>query len=187
MIIADYSWQLLTKTKNSMLHHAKDLMSIFPFIDDANIRHFSGALSVSDRFSPSTALFDRISPFMSISSYKSMPYCSATYLTATGGSSLSRGLTPSFLSSSLWRESHLCRVFTDTPAAMASCALVIAVIIFLVDKCISWQVVTHSTQVSALRLAGIWERLRRYLRWGMKAGGVTTWQYIIYNFRENGN
>ena len=130
MIIAGYSCQLLTKTKNSMLHHAKDLMSIFPFIDDANIRHLSGALSVSDRFSPSTALFDRISPFMSISSYKSMPYCSATYLTATGGSSLSRGLTPSFLSSSLWRESHLCRVFTDTPAAMASCALVIAVIIF---------------------------------------------------------
>ena len=29
--------ELLTETKNSMLHHAKDLMSIFPFIDDAKI------------------------------------------------------------------------------------------------------------------------------------------------------
>ena len=76
------------------------------------------------RFGPFTSSKCVIWPNKSVCSYKSMPYCSATYLTATGGSSLSRGLTPSTASSSLWRESHLCRVFIDTPAAWASSLLV---------------------------------------------------------------
>ena len=112
------------KTKNSMLQHVKELIEIvFQLISDTKLRHSAGALSVSVRFRPLSALFGRISPFASICCYKSMPYCSATYLTATGGSTLSRGLTPSMASSSLWRESHLCRVFIDTPAASASWAL----------------------------------------------------------------
>ena len=96
---------------------------LFPF-DDAKLLHSARALSVSGRLRPVSASFGRISPFPSLCSYRSMPYCSAIYLTATGGSSLSRGLTPSMASSSLWRESHLCRVFIDTPAAWASSLLV---------------------------------------------------------------
>ena len=97
------------KTKNSMLsQHVKELIEIvFQLISDAKLLHSARALSVSDRLRPLSALFGRISPFMSICSYRSMPYCSATYLTATGGSTLSRGLTPSMASSSLWRDSHL--------------------------------------------------------------------------------
>ena len=98
-------------------------MLSFSFIDNAKLLHPARALSVSDRLRPLSALFGRISPFASICGYRSMPYCSATYRTATGGSTLSRGLTPSMASSSLWRESHLCRVFIDTPAASASWAL----------------------------------------------------------------
>ena len=98
-----------TKTKNSMLlQHVKEHIEIvFQLISDAKVQHSTRALSVSDHFRPQTALFGRISPFPSVCSYKSMPYCSATYLTATGGSTLSRGLTPSMASSSLWCESHL--------------------------------------------------------------------------------
>ena len=70
---------------------------LFPF-DIAKVQHFRGALSVSVRFSPQRASFGWICPLESIKCYKSMPNCSATYFTATGGSSLSHGLTPSMAS-----------------------------------------------------------------------------------------
>lgn len=96
------------------------------FISDAKLRHPAGALSVSVHFC-------QIWPYLTISvhlrGYTSMPYCSQTNLTATGGSSLSLGLTPSRASSSLWRAIHLCSVFRDTPAAAASSLLVIDFII----------------------------------------------------------
>ena len=142
------------KTKNSMLlQHVKELIEIvFQLISDAKLLHSARALSVSDRLRPLSALFGRISPFMSICSYRSMPYCSATYLTATGGSTLSRGLTPSMASSSLWRDSHLWRVFIDTPAASASWA-------FVIDFMMSdyWLLMTDYWLLMILK--------RRYLRW----------------------
>ena len=57
-----------------------------------------------------------------------MQYCSTMIFTATGGRSLSRGFTPSRASSSLWRTSHLWKVFIETPAAAASWLLLIAFI-----------------------------------------------------------
>ena len=116
----------VSQRPQSMLSFSFSLSLSFSlsFIDNAKLLHSARALSVSDRLRPLSASFGRIRPFPSICSYRSMPYCSAMYLTATGGSSLSRGLTPSMASSSLWRESHLCRVFIDTPAAWASSLLV---------------------------------------------------------------
>ena len=124
---------------------------LFPF-DIAKVQHFRGALSVSVRFSPQRASFGWICPLESIKCYKSMPNCSATYFTATGGSSLSRGLTPSMASSSLWRDSHLWRVFIDTPAASASWA-------FVIDFMMSdyWLLMTDYWLLMILK--------RRYLRW----------------------
>ena len=142
------------KTKNSMLlQHVKEHIEIvFQLISDAKVQHSTRALSVSDHFRPQTASFGWISPFTSVCSYKSMPYCSATYLTATGGSTLSRGLTPSMASSSLWRESHLWRVFTDTPAASASWAFDIDFMI--IDE---WLLIIDDWLLMILK--------RRYLRW----------------------
>ena len=163
------------KTKNSMLlQHVKEHIEIvFQLISDAKVQHSTRALSVSDHFRPQTASFGWISPFTSVCSYKSMPYCSATYLTATGGSTLSRGLTPSMASSSLWCESHLWRVFTDTPAASASWAfdidfMIIDEWLLIVDE---WLLIIDDsqTQVSALTIAGICVGYRRYLRWGSQS------------------
>ena len=142
---------------------------LFPF-DIAKVQHFRGALSVSVRFSPQRASFGWICPLESIKCYKSMPNCSATYFTATGGSSLSRGLTPSMASSSLWRDSHLCKVFTDTPAAMANWALVIAIICSKF-KCLRLNL-PRKTQVSAMVNAGICITQRRYLRRPMKVSAM---------------
>lgn len=103
--------------------------SLLSFIDNAKLPYCQGALSVSGPIRPLHASFGLIRPLLSVGSHKSMPNCSATYFTATGGSSLSRGLTPSMASSSRWRESHLCKVFTDTPAAAANWAFVIAIMI----------------------------------------------------------
>ena len=154
------------KTKNSMLlQHVKEHIEIvFQLISDAKVQHSTRALSVSDHFRPQTALFGRISPFPSVCSYKSMPYCSATYLTATGGSTLSRGLTPSMASSSLWCESHLWRAFTDTPAASASWA-------FDIDFMMSdyWLLMTDYWWFSN---AGICVGHRRYLRWASQVSAM---------------
>ena len=98
---------------------------LFPF-DDAKLLHSARALSVSGRLRPVSASFGRISPFPSLCSYRSMPYCSAMYFTVTGGSSLSRGLTPS---SSSWRDSPLWNVLIFMPAASTSCAMDIDFII----------------------------------------------------------
>ena len=70
----------------------------------------------------------RFCPFLTVMVYRPMQYCSTMNFTAPGGSSLSRGFTPSKASSSLWRTSHLWKVFIETPAAAASWLLLIAFI-----------------------------------------------------------
>ena len=125
----------------------------FHLISIAKIRNFGGGLSVSVRSCP----------------YKSVYVCFCLFAvtgrcytarTATGGRSLSRGLTPSTTSSSLWRDSHLWNVLIITPAASASCAFDIDFIILKFLELISFLggVITPSHN------AGICVGLCRYMR-----------------------
>ena len=124
-----------------LLQHVKELIEIvFQLISVTKVQHFGRALSVSVRLCPNMSEYVCFCPFVSVYSYRSMPYCSAMYFTATGGSSLSRGFTPNMASSSLWRDSHLWKVLIVTPAFSASWAFDMDFIFFKVDELTSWRV-----------------------------------------------